>query len=289
MIFVRRDLVTIPQKLLDVAVRAQGELERLTTTAERNAFIKKKSHIWRAFGRYLSRMSYGKCWYSESPDPQSFFDVDHFRPKNEAKRSHTEIDTPGYEWLAFSWENFRYAANCSNRVSTNENSGVVDGKGSWFPLLAGSVKACWNNRCETNERPVLLDPVVQSDVDLIEVQSDGSMGPTRFAVGSAKSRVERSCELYGLNLPAVKAARMRVIREVVGMLDVLAGMLDTAADSQTPVAVADRQPISRQCNLIREKTRASSPYSRAVRATLFREGYAELCATPEDPEAQHAA
>jgi hypothetical protein len=24
---------------------------------------------WRAFARYLSNMSYGKCWYSESLDP----------------------------------------------------------------------------------------------------------------------------------------------------------------------------------------------------------------------------
>ena len=32
-------------------------------------------------------MSYGKCWYSEAPDPQSFLDVDHYRPKLEAKRS----------------------------------------------------------------------------------------------------------------------------------------------------------------------------------------------------------
>ena len=50
-------------------------------------------------------MSYGKCWYSESLDPQSFFDVDHYRPKLEARRS-DDVTDPGYAWLAFS-ENFR--------------------------------------------------------------------------------------------------------------------------------------------------------------------------------------
>jgi hypothetical protein len=51
-------------------------------------------------------MSYGKCWYSESLDPQSFFDVDHFRPKAEAIRSeHEKYDC--YPSLAFSWENFQ--------------------------------------------------------------------------------------------------------------------------------------------------------------------------------------
>src|SRR4029434_1678748 len=43
-------------------------------------------------------MSYGKCWYSESLDPQSFFDVDHYRPKLEARRSN-DVTYPGYEWL----------------------------------------------------------------------------------------------------------------------------------------------------------------------------------------------
>ena len=142
MIYVRRSAELIPKKVLDVAVRAQAKLEELSPE-QRRAFIKKKSHIWRAFGRYLEKMSYGKCWYSESPDPQSFFDVDHYRPKLEVKRSETETDTPGYEWLAFSWDNFRYAANCSNRLRKNIETGCVEGKGSWFPLLEGSVKASW--------------------------------------------------------------------------------------------------------------------------------------------------
>ena len=68
MIYVRRDPNLIPEKLLKVAERAQQQLDRLPPT-QRPAFIKKKSHIWRAFARYLVQMSYGKCWYSESLDP----------------------------------------------------------------------------------------------------------------------------------------------------------------------------------------------------------------------------
>lgn len=288
MIYVRRDAGIIPQKVLDVAARAQVELQGMSRP-QRKAYIKKKSHIWRAFGRYLARMSYGKCWYSESPDPQSFFDVDHYRPKSEAKRAENEVDSPGYEWLAFSWENFRYAANCSNRVSTNDETGVVDGKGSWFPLLSDSVKADWDNRCEGAEHPVLLDPVHQPDVDLIEVQADGRMGPSRFAVGSAKLRVERSCKLYGLNLPAIKEARHRLMREVAQMLEVLSDMIEAANNSATPDQVADMQPIPKQHALIREKTKARSPYSKAVRAALGQAGYPELCAKPEEVDEKVAA
>ena len=200
MIYVRRDSSLIPEKLLKVAERAQQKLEALPAD-ERPAFIKKKSHVWRAFARYLSKMSYGKCWYSESLDPQSFFDVDHYRPKLEARRS-DDVTDPGYEWLAFSWENFRLSAQRSNRVSKNEETDENEGKGNWFPLLETSPKACWENRCEDTEQPVLLDPVKKADVRLIDVQDDGRMGPSRICIGSARLRVERSIELYGLNLPA---------------------------------------------------------------------------------------
>jgi hypothetical protein len=282
MIYVRRNVALIPKKVLEVAARAQTKLNELKKPADRRAFIKKKSHIWRAFGRYLADMSYGKCWYSESPDPQSFFDVDHYRPKLEARRSDTEVDKPGYEWLAFSWENFRYAANCSNRIRENIETGVVEGKGSWFPLLEGSVKASWTKRCEAEEGAVLLDPIKQSDVDLVEVKADGKIGASRLAVGNAKRRVEQSCKLYGLNLPGIKGARLRLMREVQGMVEVLADTLVAASDPEMAATIADRLPVGKQRDLIKLKTLPRSPYSKAARAALIDAGWAELCAKPEE-------
>lgn len=288
MIYVKRDADLIPAKVLAVAARAQAELEALPAN-QRRAFIKKKSHIWRAFGRYLSKMSYGKCWYSESPDPQSFFDVDHFRPKLEAKRSDNETDKPGYEWLAFSWENFRYAANCSNRLHANDDTGVVEGKGSWFPLLEASVKASWDNRCEANERPVLLDPVKQEDVDLVDAQADGRMGPSRLAIGTARLRVEKSCKFYGLNLPAITAARKRTMREVQELIEVLNETIAPANEDGMPLALADRLPVRRLRDSIRARTLPNRPYSKAARAVVIRSGWAELLPTAEEVEELLAA
>jgi len=281
MIYVQRKAEIIPEKVLKVAARAQAELEGLPPN-QRRTFIKKKSHIWRAFGRYLSKMSYGKCWYSESPDPQSFFDVDHYRPNLEAKRSETETDKPGYEWLAFAWENLRYAANCSNRISENLDTGAVEGKGSWFPLLDGSVKARWEDRCEVNENPILLDPVHQPDVDLTDVGADGRVVPSKIAVGSSKLRVQRSCELYGLNLPRIKGARLRVMREVQAMLDVLVKSIEAANGPAMPDQAADRIPVNQQRDIIRAKTLPESPYSKAARAEIFRAGWADILPKPEE-------
>jgi hypothetical protein len=132
LIYVRRNPNIIPKHVLKVAERAQAQLAALPPP-ERAAFLKKKSHIWRGFARHLARMSYFKCWYSESSDPHSFFDVDHFRPKAEARRNEDQVDD-GYPWLAFSWQNFRYSAGRANRHSKDEESEQVVGKGSWFPL-----------------------------------------------------------------------------------------------------------------------------------------------------------
>jgi len=165
-------------------------------------------------------------------------------------------------------------------VSKNEARDENEGKGNWFPLLETSPKACWENRCEATEQPVLLDPVRKADVRLIEVQDDGRIGPSLICIGSAWFRVERSIELYGLNLPRLKAARLRVMREVNDLYSVLSQILEAAAPA---VAVADGMPIDKLVESITEKTLPSSAYSKAARAQLMRlPGGAAFCAKPEE-------
>lgn len=225
-------------------------------------------------------MSYGKCWYSESLDPQSFFDVDHYRPKLEARRADKVVD-PGYQWLAFSWDNFRYCAQRSNRVSKNEETDSNEGKGNWFPLLEGSPKACWENRCEGTEKALLLDPINKADVQLIDVMADGRIGPSPTCIGSNVIRVERSIELYGLNLPRLKAARLRVMRDVNELHTVLSKTIEAAVPAT--IDFADNMPIPQLIQSIKAKTFPSSPYSEAARAQLMMlPNGAALCAHPEE-------
>jgi hypothetical protein len=277
-IYVNRYVGLIPQEVLDAAVEAQRQLEALPAD-QRAAFIRHNSNVWRAFKAYLSEMSYGKCWYSECPEVQSFLDVDHYRPKLEAKRSEIECD-PGYDWLAFSWENFRLAAQRSNRRSTNEETQATEGKGSWFPLLDGSPRASWAHRCECDEIPVLLDPTVRRDVDLIDVNAEGRMSSSITCIGSGRTRVECSIELYGLNLPKLTEARKRVMRDIIELHTIL--MDNIAAGTDHPSA-ADGLPIERLLSQIRQMTLPCSSYSRAARAQLqLLSGGASLCAQPED-------
>lgn len=276
MIYVKCDPSLVPKKLLDIAAKAQKELEG-KAPAERKDYIEKNARIWRAFARCLARMSYGKCWYSESNDPQSFFDVDHFRPKKVAKRSETQVDD-GYPWLAFSIENFRYSAGRSNRLSTDEDTEKVVGKGSWFPLLDGSPTATWVTRCLAEEQPVLLDPTIRSDVTLIDINpDDGRATPSQTCLGPRKQlRATKSIEIYGLNLGNLITARKRAMRQVADDYQNLMDIVSAGND----MAAMDRL----QAQLIRN-TAQSAPYARAARAKLIAMGAGAFCAQPEDAAA----
>lgn len=273
MIFVRRDPAIIPERVLRVAQRAQEMLESLPPD-QCAAFIERKSHVWRAFARYLAKMSYGKCWYSESDCVQSFRDVDHYRPKRQAKRSESDIDD-GYPWLAFSWENFRLSAQRSNQINRDDDTEKPVGKGAWFPLLENSPRATWHNQCVRDERPVLLDPTVQDDVALVEINAeDGRAVPSFVCVGTTRRlRAEKSIELYGLNLGGLIEARKRVIREVQDHYFNL---------SEIVYAGHDLAAIERLQRQMRTATMASAPYARAARSKLLAMGAGAFCARPED-------
>lgn len=285
MIYVRRDPNLIPEKVLRVAERAQAKLEALAPE-KRAEFIEKKSHVWRGFARYLANMSYGKCWYSESDCVQSFKDVDHFRPKKQAKRSDTETDD-GYPWLTFSWDNFRLAAQRSNQINRDDDTDESVGKGAWFPLMVGGKRATWDDRCIDDERPVLLDPTRLADVRLIEVTATGQMGASKFCLGDyERRRVSDSVKLLGLDLPGLRSARQRTMRLMQELLDQLQRTLAQAeSGAMESEFLATKLPIDGQLNQLRRLTRPSEPYAAAARAQLRLSGFSELCEPVEHMEA----
>ena len=283
MIYVKRDPALIPPKLLAVAARAQATLEDLPAD-ERVAFIKKKSHIWRSFKRHLRGMSYGKCWYSEAVGPQSPYDVDHFRPKSEAQRSDSEKDE-GYPWLAFDWDNFRYAAERSNRLSTDEKTDEVVGKSSWFPLVPGSLVACWDDRCIGQEIPMLLDPTKEADVALIDVKSDGMMEPSQTCTKAGAERVKASIHFYGLDLPDILDARRQVMIDLNDDIDKLLMLFEGAMEAER---ANDPELIEKHRKAISSRTLPNRPFTLAARAKLIERGLSKLLAGPEDYAAMAA-
>lgn len=283
MIYVRRDSNLIPEQLLKAAAKAQAELEKIGDKAERTKYINKKARLWRRFARYLKAMSYGKCWYSESDCVQSFADVDHYRPKNAARRDDTVTDD-GYPWLAFSWENFCYAAQRCNQLNTHEESDETVGKGAWFPLMPESPVASWDNRCVKDERPLLLDPTIKHDVRLIKVDADGLIRHSDLCVGDyERRRVNGSVKYLGLNLDDLVGARKRVmeaVQEQVRQMLKVQSAADQAKDGGQQFA--EHTPIDDQIKILQKLSHPSSPYAAAARAQLCASGFAMLCTAIEE-------
>jgi len=142
----------------------------------RNDYIKSKSKHWGKLKDWLRALSHGKCWFSDTKDKFSHYDVEHFRPKSEAK----EIDKTvrdGYWWLAFEYTNYRICGNVGNRQ-----------KGGWFPLREKSLCSTFDCQCEESETRYFIDPTDPEDVNLIAFNEEGDVVA---APGSGQWEVER--------------------------------------------------------------------------------------------------
>lgn len=170
----------------------QAESKRLVTelaklngegkTKERNELIDKYSGHWGKLKPWLLALSSGKCWFTEARDIASHLDVEHFRPKKEA-RNVKGPDRDGYWWLAFDYMNFRIAGTVPNRK-----------KGAWFPLRRGSQCSSFARRCEGDEIPHFLDPTNAHDVTLLAFDDEGKAVPAPGISRWDYVRVRRTVE-----------------------------------------------------------------------------------------------
>jgi hypothetical protein len=148
----------------------------------RNRVIDDHSDHWGCLKPWLEALSANKCWFSEVRDLYSHYDVEHFRPKKEAKTIHG-LAKDGYWWLAFDYMNFRLCGNVGNRK-----------KGAWFPIKNGSQRSTYIKRCEGDEEPHFLDPTNAHDVGLLAFDEEGKAVPAPGISRWEKVRVLRTVQ-----------------------------------------------------------------------------------------------
>ncbi len=182
--------------------------------AERNEFISKNSAHWGQLKPWLFALSRGKCWFTDTTNNGSHYDVEHFRPKAEAKSTDgTERD--GYWWLAFDYTNYRLAGGVPNAK-----------KGGWFPLCDGSRCSTAQARCEESEVPYLLDPISPTDHLLLAFDEEGNAIPVPSANNWTeeldkwnKARADESIKRYKLNdhdaLPGKRRETWQKVNEAI--------------------------------------------------------------------------
>jgi uncharacterized protein (TIGR02646 family) len=180
---------------LQEAVRAENAVRAGSKT------VSQLSSVWKDLKPEFSKLSHGKCWYCESRQTRSDNAVDHFRPKSD------------YPWLAFSYENYRFACGFCNSPHRNPETGRSQGKSNFFPLFENSLQA--QNAAEiASEQPILLDPCNATDPGLLDFHSDGT-GCSRFPDNPIFTRrVKESIRLYHLDHPDLTEQRRLLARKL---------------------------------------------------------------------------
>ncbi|HYM75654.1 MAG TPA: hypothetical protein VE377_06715 [Candidatus Dormibacteraeota bacterium] len=185
-----------------------------------------RQQIWRDLGPHLSALSKGKCWYSESLNPTSDKNVDHFRPKGRVEEDPTH---EGYWWLAFTSRNFRYSSQWCNQRRVDGVNGTSGGKADHFPLLANGVRARLEADNLELEDPELLDPTDPDDWKLLTFLPDGYPTPAKPTGAPEYQRAAKSIEIYHLHCKQLVNGRFSVagaIQRIVQDLERLRPKID---------------------------------------------------------------
>jgi hypothetical protein len=175
------------QEKSDKLVESLANLTSSGDLAGRNKLIDDNSLHWGQLKPWLASLSGGKCWFSETRDLYSHYDVEHFRPKKERK-SKDGSKTDGYWWLAFNYLNLRLCGNVGNRK-----------KGGWFPLQPGSLCSSFDNQCHDMEVPYFIDPIDIEDVKLVAFDEEGNLVPNPHATAWETERVVETALRLKLN------------------------------------------------------------------------------------------
>ncbi|MFE2930711.1 hypothetical protein [Streptomyces sp. NPDC059278] len=176
---------------------------------------------WRKLRPALVALHGRKCWYCEGKITNSRPHIDHFRPTRKVTEDPSHS---GYYWLAFEPSNFRLSCEFCNSSTDDAPTGKRDTKHNHFPLLNESARIKSAGLDIRRELPVLLDPVIESDCDLLSFDSTGKALRNGLKTPSpleSVDRVKESIRIYGLDRPGLDVARKQVMSDLMMMADFL--------------------------------------------------------------------
>jgi hypothetical protein len=220
--------------------------------------------LWRELAPALAALKKEKCWYSESRNPASDKNVDHFRPKN---RVAEDPDHEGYWWKAFDWRNYRYASQWCNQRRVSDVSGTKGGKADHFPLHTDSFRARQETDDIDREDHMLLDPVDPGDWKLLTFRPDGYPTPAKPEGSSEYQRAATSIEVYHLDCKELVDDRRLVAGRVQRTVEDMETLLPLIANPTT------RQLYKRQQKELLRLINPDSEYSASALAYARAEIY----------------
>jgi hypothetical protein len=242
-----------PKEWIDKAEALTKQLIEASDKAARNKIIDDNSAVWGEIKDWLQEFSGGKCWFSEARETYSHWQVEHFRPKKEAKDPRRD----GYWWRAFDYLNYRLCGGVGNAK-----------KGSYFPLRTGTTAAqCPDDNCD-DEAPFLIDPTVEGDVMLLTFSEGGRAVPADRD-GWQHERAQISIDRYKLNdHPPLLRARAKIWNECCNDVNELERLMVEQKRKYSP---SREQAIRGIAKRLRERTVASSEFSAVACAFLLQD------------------
>ena len=251
--------------LIDVAEDARLAILSAPNEATRSSLIDSSRGIWVSFRPHFERIYGSKCWYTESENPGTDDDIDHYRPKG---RLADGSGHEGYWWEALNWRNFRLSSHRANRLRRNPETGQTQGKGSWFPLLDESVRCRHPGDDMSRERPTLLDPTDPGDTALLTFDPDGRVAlvPGFAGQNEAVRRFDDSRKYLHLDWPAFTEQRQKLFGEI--RLKVLEG--DQARGSLSRESGEAAAWLKGVASELIDFAGHLKPYSRAAQAYIMR-------------------
>lgn len=253
----------------EIAEAEAGAAGQDVAAARKNAITKglkkpARQAIWGDLATNLAALRNNKCWYSESKNPTSDKNVDHFRPKN---RVAEDPDHEGYWWRAFDWRNYRYASQWCNQRRVDDEEGTSGGKWDHFPLQAGSFRARQETDDIDQEDVMLLDPVDPDDWKLLTFRPDGHPTPAKAKGSPEYERAATSIEVYHLHC-----------KELVDGRRLLAGKLQRTIEDMETLRPQISNPTTRRLYKRQQKEllrffHSDSEYSAAALAYAQAEIY----------------
>lgn len=191
--------ITKSTSLTDEMILNIGSVKTVFTLIDNN-----DSH-WKKVKNDLKRLSYGKCWFSESRDVYSHYHVEHFRPKKRV----INLDKSkriGYWWLAFNFQNYRLCGSVGNTK-----------KGNYFAVKR-NIAQSYNDPID-DEVVYFLDPTNLRDCSLLAFDENGKAYSKNTDTNSFDyERVEYTIERLDLNYESLQTARKIKWKEIYNLI-----------------------------------------------------------------------
>jgi hypothetical protein len=190
--------------------------------------------------------------------------VDHFRPKGEVAEATSH---GGYWWLAFALDNFRYSCTFCNSYRKDRETAGGGGKQDHFPLFDENARACKEGDPLGNESPKLLDPVSETDPELLWFEPDGRVVEAVDKSDSPLSheRAAVSISLYHLNESKLVKKRRDLCNEIARLIQ--------EGDQHYQVYLSGNQAgklgYESVLSRLRQRLQPQAEYRAAVMAMLF--------------------